>query len=47
MRGDNAVPLVLGNDAAVIVEGAGPEVTSFTAGTPVFGVLPSGPMARM
>ena len=42
LKGAGHFPLVLGNDVAVIVEDSGPEVTSFTAGTAVFGVLPSG-----
>ena len=42
LKGAGGFPLVLGNDVAGIVEDVGPGVTRFTAGTPVFGVLPSG-----
>jgi NADPH:quinone reductase-like Zn-dependent oxidoreductase len=41
-KGAGGFPLILGNDVAGIVEDLGPGVTRFTAGTAVFGVLPSG-----
>jgi hypothetical protein len=42
LKGAGHFPLVLGNVVAGTVEDVGPEVTSFTAGTALFGVLPSG-----